>query len=753
VSAVERVFVSFRWGRAFESDHASALIEATIAAGGRIAAWLPPVAVAVFDGCAAREIIDVAAVQAEDFPCAVGIAAGAAASVSQFARDVELMFGSGIERAVALTKMAEPGEVLLDGELDWLRGGELLTRGSRRGHVAGSRLRARVLDLDCPWRDVRDLGLSQLKDPEWTGPSVAQLPIVPGALAIVRASRGSGGTRALKEIAGDRRGAAVLWVRPGPVGEPLGALRHAFLKALATELVPPSLTGEHGALLETLLAGEGLDHDSGTTLIGAWLGAEAPSVSPLIVVDDADAVDSDSIEVIAATCLMLRLAVVVRTTDPLDVPPALRELPLSGELRIDPLTPPRAADLVGTFLRASGRDEAFARFGRRGSFSVVAVWQALLHAVERGEIVRRGQSFHLRGRVQGRGRSQSAERWILRRMRSLDSGDRRLLEALATLGGEAEQPELDALAECMGAPPLAKASAKLVASAWLERVGVRIAAIPSMSQRDTVLGALPEVEQRQCFAHAAAMLEKNGAAAPMSLTRAVVYRYLAGDVAGAREISRRAAGSARAAGLSQTAAALEAFAQTGERDALEERGLLAPTVVEIDDPDLITPQPPEAAVADPEMDDLIRHFELDDAGVDAARILACWQDRDFAAIERYAGDLPATLGDGVPDRLIAMTYLMRGKLGPALQLLRKSKLDTAGLDPTRRSRAALALAIGLAAAGRSTEALLEVLDGLARAREAEDARSERACSRFLAELSRSVGAEYAAARWALLAAG
>ncbi|MCE7892298.1 MAG: hypothetical protein DYH12_21780, partial [Sorangiineae bacterium PRO1] len=76
-----------------------------------------------------------------------------------------------------------------------------------------------------------------------------------------------------------------------------------------------------------------------------------------------------------------------------------------------------------------------------------------------------------------------------------------------------------------------------------------------------------------------------------------------------------------------------------------------------------------------------------------------------------------------------------------------AKLGAQRLPPGDKSRAALALGVALASAGRGTEALLEGLEALARAREAHDQRGEIACARFLAQLSHAAGSEDAARTW------
>ncbi len=125
---------------------------------------------------------------------------------------------------------------------------------------------------------------------------------------------------------------------------------------------------------------------------------------------------------------------------------------------------------------------------------------------------------------------------------------------------------------------------------------------------------------------------------------------------------------------------------------------------------------------------------------------------DFEAVERMIAELRSAGGqDHVADRLAAMVCLARGETPEALRFLRSARDLSRRLGPAERSRAALAHGVGLAAAGRDTEALLEALAGLARAREAGDAHGERACARFLAQLSRGAGEAEVATAWEALA--
>jgi hypothetical protein len=75
----------------------------------------------------------------------------------------------------------------------------------------------------------------------------------------------------------------------------------------------------------------------------------------------------------------------------------------------------------------------------------------------------------------------------------------------------------------------------------------------------------------------------------------------------------------------------------------------------------------------------------------------------------------------------------------ALAELRRARTAAEGGPPASRCQAALALAMTLAIAGRPEEALLEALDALARAREAQDAKAIGACLALLAKLYSGIG--------------
>jgi hypothetical protein len=124
---------------------------------------------------------------------------------------------------------------------------------------------------------------------------------------------------------------------------------------------------------------------------------------------------------------------------------------------------------------------------------------------------------------------------------------------------------------------------------------------------------------------------------------------------------------------------------------------------------------------------------------------------DIAALERLIRELSAT-GEHAElvERMSGFVALQRGATADALRLLRHA--TEAVTEPAQHARAALAYGVALASAGRTESALLEALDALARAREANDPNGEHACALFLARLSAAAGHPTAASAWAMIAA-
>jgi len=99
----------------------------------------------------------------------------------------------------------------------------------------------------------------------------------------------------------------------------------------------------------------------------------------------------------------------------------------------------------------------------------------------------------------------------------------------------------------------------------------------------------------------------------------------------------------------------------------------------------------------------------------------------------------------VVERLAGVLAMTRGAKEEGLRLLRRGAETEK--RPEQRARAVLAYAIGVAAAGRHEDSLLEALTALASTRALSDKSGEKACARFLSRLSSATGHPEAASAW------
>jgi len=141
-------------------------------------------------------------------------------------------------------------------------------------------------------------------------------------------------------------------------------------------------------------------------------------------------------------------------------------------------------------------------------------------------------------------------------------------------------------------------------------------------------------------------------------------------------------------------------------------------------------------------------FDMEEVDPDAlaARLMQLTKDAlqgsDAKTMERWSDGLRADgealekERDILAERMREVARMSRGRVGDALRRLRDSR--TEGASSPVRCQESLALAVGLAFAGRPDEALLEGLDALARARESSDDKAIAACMAFLAKLFASV---------------
>jgi hypothetical protein len=741
----ERLVVCLRWcgiSSAPEADRpgfAAAAAEMARRAtphGARIVAWHASGLAFEFAADAIQNAVSLVTNPPMPDGFAAGIAQGELGGVIDGGLRVTLSHGPALVVATALARMARAGEVLVAPMCTAVQTGELVTAGSRLGVVAGRRVRGLRLDQKNPWRAaiadaVPSLAFSFARvgslDP-------ADLVFAPGTLAVVRADPGHGGSRLLADLA-QSHGQAHLVVSAPPLGEPLGALRRAFARA-PRRATDPGFSYEHASLLESLLAGEGLDVVDSATLLGAWFGA-APN-GGLVLVDDAGEVDVDTLEALAQGCADGHLSLVARLgfADPLPVP--LAELTLAGEVVIEDLSRDEALELAKQLCDGSLYDRAAARFVTSRGTTPLAVELSLCDGLESGALLWDRSRALLRARGSGRGPALSAGETVLRRLRLLDARKAQVVAVLAVLGGEAELGELTSVVtQLHGKFDLQQTLADLASARWLREEG-DLVALPSRSHRTAILDDLPADALLSLHRTAAAMFEASSR--PLAAGSAALHALLAGRGGDAERLARRAAASAEAVGLAATAEGLEDFARTRDHAPLWTRNLTGPWSWEA---------PPAS-----------RRFsaltEIGPASEDApsGRAALALREGDLESIDEIVASLRQdNAASPLADRLEAMAGLARGETGAPLGLLRGAKERAAFAGSAERCRAALALGIALAAAGRETDALLEALDALARAREASDTRGEQACSRFLAQLSRGAGDELAAQQWERAVAG
>jgi hypothetical protein len=322
---------------------------------------------------------------------------------------------------------------------------------------------------------------------------------------------------------------------------------------------------------------------------------------------------------------------------------------------------------------------------------------------------------------------RSPKHWITRRIARLEAHPRRVLEAIAVLGGEAETVELFDVVRRRSDLGIDVASVvvTLERTRLVERKKPDLIALPTASHREAVLSMDSDGQILAWHAAAAdAVVSKDRR---LSVCRAAAHAMLAGGLSRAAHEAARAATAARAAGLVKTSDAFREFAERRDADAL-----------------------------------VLRRLSRSDAGVAQASerprasippsAVAAIRTGDVDAMERLADQLRADEGRvELADRLAAMAKLARGETGDAIRRLRVAAEDAKEARSTDRCRASLALGVALAAANRHEEALFEALDALARAREGDDKKGERACIRFLVQLSTTAGHPDIAAAWAALA--
>jgi hypothetical protein len=146
-------------------ERARALCARAEALGARLVAWSATALAVAWDPDSLEEAIALAAGVRDGASSAAGawacgIAEGPLETLAaQSDRDerlarVALSWGEVLVTAVALACVAQPGEVLVDGDLGGVRTGQLATDGVRSATEGGRPIRGWRLNLDHPWRTI-----------------------------------------------------------------------------------------------------------------------------------------------------------------------------------------------------------------------------------------------------------------------------------------------------------------------------------------------------------------------------------------------------------------------------------------------------------------------------------------------------------------------------------------------------------------------------------------------------------------------
>lgn len=548
------------------------------ARGGRLFAWGARSIGFEFDFESIESTIDVAVQEVfgagTEPTFSVGIASGELEPLDELAI-AGMMWGPPIVRALGLGQIARPGEVLVDPSFDAVLSGELLTTGSRLGMLGDDRLRGLRLDLQNPWRARVAQGIGNLQVPLLVGrPDLIEMLVPSGCLGVVKAGRGAGGTRFLGELARSLEPARVLRLTPSLMDEPLGALRRALLKARARGQAPAVLEPQAAESLESLLSGEGLDLESCSTLLEAWLRSDDEhGPSGAVLIDDLADIDRDSLEVVRVTLDNSPFRLIVRVDPELPLPDLLQDVPEGNAVTLGPLSPSDAAAVATAWTGNELEPKAAQRWAKRGGNLPLAIAEALAEAIEAGELIWKTGLVKPRLRSAGRGKGRKAEHWIRRRARFLDGSHRAVLFAVAVLGGEADSKDLVELVQQASDVRLdyKQTLRDLESRGWLRRPAPELVALPSSSHRDALLGMLAQERLREW--HRAAAVVLAGTDRLLASASATAHATLGGDFETAARLARRAVAAAQAVGLTDTAVALDAFNSHQDPTVLTERGL------------------------------------------------------------------------------------------------------------------------------------------------------------------------------------
>ena len=478
----------------------------------------------------------------------------------------ELAWGYALVAAGALAMAARPGQVLLADRVKAVRNGDLVLRGGKFVEEAGMRLRGVALDVRQPWKRDAIASIVRLVDPPLAAAEAdATLVVKPGAYALLCAPRGYGGSRRLLGLA-PRYGDRVLVVRPSGSGlEPLGSLRRAMARAVSNGL-PPSLA-PHASALESLLSSEPLSLEVAQDLVAGFLAARGQAPG-LLLVDDAELVDPETLEVLGAAMRSATpFAAVLRVLPGADAPPTFAKGPPSATTTLARLSDDVARALAAGFTGGALDEEGQRLWALLGDGSPLGILEALTHGLHSTELAWIGDRASPRRKVSGRGKPRPAAHFVSLRAHQCPPATRAFLAAVAFLGGEARLEQLARVLAAAEQPAVAEATVQeLARSRWLVVPEKGWVALPSRTHVDALATIL---EPPLAMAVRRAIVDVLEGEAGFAKLEAVGPALAIDDVARAQKIVSNVMLGLRQAKLSPAEARLRKLVNLPEKEAKE----------------------------------------------------------------------------------------------------------------------------------------------------------------------------------------
>lgn len=500
---------------------------------------------------------------------AFGIAQGPIESLESDGSRGELAWGHALVAAGALAMAARPGQVLLADRVKAVRAGDLVIRGGRFAEEAGMRLRGLALDVQQPWKRDAVATISRLVEPPLVAADGdAALAVKPGTYGVLVAARGFGGTRRLESLAA-RFGDRALVIKPvGGALEPLGALRRAVARVVSRDL--PSALAAHASALESLLSSEPLALDVAQDLVAAFLAPRAAGSMPgAVLVDDADRVDPETLEVVAAAMRgPVPLPVVLRVAPDSQPIAAFAKAGPAAMVTVDKLSDEAAEALASAFAGGALDDDAKTRWAKLGQGSPLGILEALTHGLQSTELAFIGDRAFPRRKVSGRGKPRPAGHFVTLRAHECAPAARTFLATIALLGGEARLEHVAKIVAAAEQPVQVEAmAAELGRSRWVVFPEPGWVAFPSRTHVESLVGILepPLVQALRRAAVDVLDLGENG----FGKLEAVAHAMAVGDAERARKIVSSAMLGLRQAKLTAAASRLRTLVDLPVKETAE----------------------------------------------------------------------------------------------------------------------------------------------------------------------------------------